>query len=571
MRPDPTNAHEPLKWIFPFCLVPVRPKDGLAYLDWMKWGVLQYCIVRPGTTLAAVILEQLDLYCESSWNWRWGHVYVVTIASVSAAVAMYSLIQLYTTIRQDLKHCKPRLKLFTVISLVFLTFWQSTLLEGITSLDLVPDTEYLTARDITLGFSALLQTFEMMCLAFIHIQAFSYGPYKQLARRPESRSLHPDTRQTDLPVSARRRVVNLVRAFRFTRTTYRTHQADERVLERSFMRTGGYKGLPQDDKRPKARARPSIPGLRYSPFPTPPYDEQEDVSPLRARADDVVRNVDYVGPSAEYVASNAGYVVPSAEYVVPTVEYVGPSVEYVVPNAEYADLNVEYTPCPDAEYAPSPRPPPLAPAPPPKGAYIPARGPAWSGDGVITPPRTPVLMSPPGSSYPPQLASVIPSHTPTPDGPAPPVISTSRRIGSVYVGGTRGSEFFTPRPDPGPISPRSPVSPGSATTPVSLRTPISATSPRSPAPFTPRSPDPLMPRAKGSLRPDTHISPSSARVLAQTSPLFQQSFVDAQVPLSPVSPRLVRVSEEDPRLVRVSEEDTGLLRVSEEGTRPLAF
>ncbi|CAE7207440.1 unnamed protein product [Rhizoctonia solani] len=104
MRPDPTNAHEPLKWIFPFCLVPVRPKDGLAYLDWMKWGVLQYCIVRPGTTLAAVILEQLDLYCESSWNWRWGHVYVVTIASVSAAVAMYSLIQLYTTIRQDLKH-----------------------------------------------------------------------------------------------------------------------------------------------------------------------------------------------------------------------------------------------------------------------------------------------------------------------------------------------------------------------------------------------------------------------------------------------------------------------------------
>ncbi|CAE7215091.1 unnamed protein product [Rhizoctonia solani] len=368
MRPDPTNAHEPLKWIFPFCLVPVRPKDGLAYLDWMKWGVLQYCIVRPGTTLAAVILEQLDLYCESSWNWRWGHVYVVTIASVSAAVAMYSLIQLYTTIHQDLKH---------LISLVFLTFWQSTLLEGISSLDLVPDTEYLTARDITLGFSALLQTFEMMCLAFIHINAFSYGPYKQLARRPESRSLHPDTRQTDLPVSARRRVVNLVRAFRFTRTTYRTHQADERVLERSFMRTGGYKGLPQDDKRPKVRARPSIPGLRYSPFPTPPYDEQEDVSPLRARADDVAPN----GPSAEYVASNAEYVDPSAEYVVPTLEHVGPSVEYVAPNAEYADPNVEYTPCPDAEYAPSPRPPPLAPAPPPKGAYVPARGPAWSGDG----------------------------------------------------------------------------------------------------------------------------------------------------------------------------------------------
>jgi len=42
----------------------------------MKWGVLQYCVIRPTTTLAAVILDYAGLYCEDSWGLGWGHVYV---------------------------------------------------------------------------------------------------------------------------------------------------------------------------------------------------------------------------------------------------------------------------------------------------------------------------------------------------------------------------------------------------------------------------------------------------------------------------------------------------------------
>lgn len=62
----------------------------------MKWGVLQYCVVRPTcvivgpmsrffsfdasdhvrTTLAAIILNHIGLYCEQSWSPRWGHIYV---------------------------------------------------------------------------------------------------------------------------------------------------------------------------------------------------------------------------------------------------------------------------------------------------------------------------------------------------------------------------------------------------------------------------------------------------------------------------------------------------------------
>ncbi|CAE6445438.1 unnamed protein product [Rhizoctonia solani] len=611
MHRDPRNPHKPLKWIFPLGSVRARPKDGLSYLHWMKWGVLQYCIVRPGSTLAAVILQQFNLYCESSWNWRWGHVYVVTIVSVSVTVAMYCLIQLYTTISQELKPYSPLLKLFAVKAVVFLTFWQSALLSGLASLEIIKDTEYMTAQDIVVGFSALLQTFEMMCFAFLHVKAFSYVPYKRIAQlRAEGSESdqvavsEPRTPNPDMPpllssparpsirlfpARPKQQVLNLVQAFTFT-DTWRdlragvlyffgrgaSREADdvcrreerfrevfgrERQRDRSFMRVGGYKGLPQDEDKYLRTTRP-IPGLSYSPLPTPPQDEYDDAPPvslLQTRVSD--------GTVREYVAQRLEYA---------------PRVEYGVP------------------------------APPPRGAYVPAHGPGPSWSGVITPPRTPVFVVPGGSpgvgsplhmpsspspSYMPSspplhmpsspsplhmTGTMSPVHIPSPTSPTPQAPAStrpSRRIGDVYVGGTRGGEFV-PR-DIRPIgvyaSPRlDGFTHGLSTSPVSPRSVGSPISPRSVA-SPPRSAGsqgegarlagaregvrmegahesarlegahPTSPRAKGSPRSSgTHISPGSAHVLAQTSPLFQQSFSpDAQTyPLSPVSPPLLRVAEE---------------------------
>ena len=71
-------------------------QDGLFFLQLMKWGVLQYCVIRPTcvivqavflvvhihggrTTLAAVILNHIGLYCEKSWSPAWGHIYVCDV------------------------------------------------------------------------------------------------------------------------------------------------------------------------------------------------------------------------------------------------------------------------------------------------------------------------------------------------------------------------------------------------------------------------------------------------------------------------------------------------------------
>ncbi|PIL25191.1 transporter [Ganoderma sinense ZZ0214-1] len=169
---------EPLqKWVMPLGFVRKKPEDGLYFLQLMKWGVLQYCVVRPGTTLAAVILDYVGLYCEDSWSLGWGHIYITLVVSVSVSVAMYCLIQVYMVVKVELKPHSPLLKLFAIKAVVFLTFWQATGLSLLTLFGLVKNTPYMTANNINIGIGALLETFEMALFACLHIRAFSYKPY----------------------------------------------------------------------------------------------------------------------------------------------------------------------------------------------------------------------------------------------------------------------------------------------------------------------------------------------------------------------------------------------------------
>ncbi|KAJ3720117.1 organic solute transporter Ostalpha-domain-containing protein [Lentinula raphanica] len=156
------------RWIFPLGFVKWKPADGLLFLQMMKWG----------TTLAAVLLNYVGLYCEDSWGLGWGHSYITVIVSISVTIAMYCLIQLYVPVSKILAPQKPLLKLFSVKAIVFLTFWQATFLSLLSMVGVIKDTTYMTADDINIGIGALLETFEMMLFGFLHIKAFTYKVYK---------------------------------------------------------------------------------------------------------------------------------------------------------------------------------------------------------------------------------------------------------------------------------------------------------------------------------------------------------------------------------------------------------
>ena len=67
--------------------------------------ILQYAVLRPATTLAAVITnatghvrprgraQLTPQYCLASWAPQFAHVYCTTVISLSVTVAMYSVLQ----------------------------------------------------------------------------------------------------------------------------------------------------------------------------------------------------------------------------------------------------------------------------------------------------------------------------------------------------------------------------------------------------------------------------------------------------------------------------------------------
>ncbi|SPO28486.1 uncharacterized protein UTRI_04883 [Ustilago trichophora] len=169
-------------WVWPLGSWKYKP-EGLHFLWLMKICVLQYAIIRPFCTFVAVGTEYFGYYCLHSWMPWFTHVWCALFISISVTVAMYCLIQLYIPVRKLVDPYKPILKFLAIKTIVFLTFWQDTLLSFLVSFGAIKETEYFTAEQIQAGINALLQCFWMLLFGFIHIKAFSYLPY-----RPEDRS-----------------------------------------------------------------------------------------------------------------------------------------------------------------------------------------------------------------------------------------------------------------------------------------------------------------------------------------------------------------------------------------------
>lgn len=165
------------KWFWPMGFWKYRP-TGLHFLWLMKISILQYAIVRPTCTIAAVVLEYFGLYCLDSWAPQFGHIWISITISLSVTVAMYCIIQFYLPIEKELKPYSPVLKFLAVKSVVFLTFWQDSFLSILVFFKVIKPTTYMSSDEVQAGINALLETFEMVIFAFLHIKAFTYLIYR---------------------------------------------------------------------------------------------------------------------------------------------------------------------------------------------------------------------------------------------------------------------------------------------------------------------------------------------------------------------------------------------------------
>ncbi|XP_057436648.1 protein LAZ1 isoform X2 [Lotus japonicus] len=90
----------------------------------VKFGIVQYMIIKSFTSIMAVILEAFGVYCEGEFKLGCGYPYIAVVLNFSQSWALYCLVQFYTVTKDELAHIKPLAKFLTFKSIVFLTWWQ---------------------------------------------------------------------------------------------------------------------------------------------------------------------------------------------------------------------------------------------------------------------------------------------------------------------------------------------------------------------------------------------------------------------------------------------------------------
>ncbi|RKP10399.1 organic solute transporter Ostalpha-domain-containing protein, partial [Thamnocephalis sphaerospora] len=172
---------EPKKFPFPFNCISYSPAST-HFLWGLKYAILQYVVLKPITTLVAMITHLFGLYCPESYSPKFTHLYVVAVNFISVTVAMYALVTFYMVVSEDLKPFKPFYKFICVKLVIFFCFWQYVAISMLASFGLIHETEYWTKANIANGLNSIIICFEMIIFATLHVKAFDYRPY-----RPENR------------------------------------------------------------------------------------------------------------------------------------------------------------------------------------------------------------------------------------------------------------------------------------------------------------------------------------------------------------------------------------------------
>uniref|UniRef100_A0A2K5PE29 Transmembrane protein 184C n=1 Tax=Cebus imitator TaxID=2715852 RepID=A0A2K5PE29_CEBIM len=159
----------------PLCCCPPLAM-GEVLLFRCKLGVLQYTVVRPFTTIVALICELLGIYDKGNFSFSNAWTYLVIINNMSELFAMYCFLLFYKILKEELSLIQPVGKFLCVKLVVFVSFCQAVVIAL-----LVKVGEWQTVEAMATGLQHFIICIEMFLIAIAHHYTFSYKPYVQEA------------------------------------------------------------------------------------------------------------------------------------------------------------------------------------------------------------------------------------------------------------------------------------------------------------------------------------------------------------------------------------------------------
>lgn len=158
---------------------PTMMSYGKMRLRYYKFGVLQYCMIRPLATLLAIILEFNDIYHEGDLSIRYGFVYVTMIVNSSVCYALYVLACFYAELHGKLKPYKPMAKFLCLKFVIFFIFWQSIAIAVMIHAGWITTIGDYSSQDAARAIQDFLICLEMVIASISMQVAFTYRPYTE--------------------------------------------------------------------------------------------------------------------------------------------------------------------------------------------------------------------------------------------------------------------------------------------------------------------------------------------------------------------------------------------------------
>lgn len=155
---------------------------GQWFFQVVKFGIVQYMIIKTLSAILAVVLESFGVYGEGEFKWYYGYPYLAVVLNFSQSWALYCLVQFYTVTKDVLEPIKPLAKFLVFKSIVFLTWWQGVAIAVLYSFGI-----FKGALAQGLQFKSSVQDFviciEMGVAAIVHLYVFPARPYELMGDR----------------------------------------------------------------------------------------------------------------------------------------------------------------------------------------------------------------------------------------------------------------------------------------------------------------------------------------------------------------------------------------------------
>lgn len=177
------EAQEQQKHLPPLCCCPPWPMGEVLLLR-CKLGVLQYTVVRPVTTVIALICQLCGVYDEGNFSSKNAWTYLVIFNNMSQLFAMYCLVLFYRALREELSPIKPVGKFLCVKMVVFVSFWQAVFIALLVKVGVISETrtwDWQSVEAVATGLQDFIICVEMFLAAIAHHFSFTYKPYIQEA------------------------------------------------------------------------------------------------------------------------------------------------------------------------------------------------------------------------------------------------------------------------------------------------------------------------------------------------------------------------------------------------------